>query len=312
MSNNILRKVQKTRNKIRDSAGDRIFGIVNFISVTVLILLLLYPFYYCFILAFNDGMDAMEPGIYFFPRKFSLESFREALSAEGLLGAALVSVSRTVIGTLSLIIVTSAFAYGISKNYLRFKKIYFTFIIIPMFFSGGIVASYIVIRNYLNLYDNFLIYILPGMFNIYYGLIFLASFRELPDSLEESAMLDGANHLTIYTRIVLPVSKPVIAAISIFTAVGHWNSWQDTLIFTRKGKLATLSYKFAEIASQVTYLQKQAEIGGEAGKIAGQYGVTPMSVQLAAMIISVLPIMIIYPFLQKYFVKGVMIGAIKG
>jgi len=304
--------LRKGRNKIHESPGDRMFGIINIVLVTALILVLLYPFYYCVVLAFNDGKDAMEPGIYFFPRVFSLANFALAFSAPGLLHAAFISVARTVIGTASLVLVTSAFAYVISKNYLRFRKFYFILMIIPMFFSGGIVASYILIRNTLHLYDNFLIYVLPGMFNVFYALIFLASFRDLPASLEESAMLDGANHITIFIRLILPVSKPVIAAICVFTAVGHWNSWQDTMIFTNKGNLSTLSYKFAEVASQVSYLQKLAETSGEAGKVAGQSGITPMSVQLAAMIISVAPVMAVYPFFQKYFVRGVMIGAIKG
>ena len=310
MSNSSFSAPRKIRNKISESPGDRVLGVLNIVIVTILILVLLYPFYYCVVLAFNDGKDAMEPGIYFFPRKFSLDSFKEAFSATGLLHAAFISVARTVIGTASLVLVTSSFAYAISKNYLRFNKFYFTFMIIPMFFSGGIVSSYILIRNYLHLYNNFLIYVLPGMFNIFYALIFLASFRDLPASLEESAMLDGANHITIFSRLILPVSKPVIAAICVFTAVGHWNSWQDTMIFTNKGDLSTLSYKFAEVASQVSYIQKLAETSGEGGKI--QFGITPMSIQLAAMIISVAPVMVVYPFFQKYFVRGVMIGAIKG
>ena len=298
----------KHRNKIRETTGDRTFKIVNVVLVTIIILVLLYPFYYCVILAFNDGIDAMRPGIYFWPRKPTLDNFIQTIKDPGLPRAAFVSVARTVIGTITAVLTTAAFAYGLSKKKLRFRQFYNTFMIIPMFFGGGIIPTYLLMKS-LHLTNNFLVYILPSLFSVFNALIFRAYFEDLPVSLEESAELDGANHLTIFFRLILPCSMPVIAAISVFTAVGHWNSWMDTLYFIRKKpELETLAYKFAHL-SQIMTAEMERWKNNPGGVTAG---FTPISVQLAAMIISVLPIMVVYPFFQKYFVRGVMIGAMKG
>ena len=304
----------KRSNKIRQGMGDRIFGIINFFLVTLLIIFMIYPFYYCIILAFNDGYDAMKPGIYFWPRMFTLENFKNALSADGLLQAGLMSVLRTVIGTFCTVMVTAAFAYAATKPQLRFRKFYFVFMMIPMYFGGGLVPTYYLFQS-MGILNTFWIYILPGLFSVYYALIFMAFFRELPPSLEESAMLDGASHITMFFRLILPLSMPVIAAVCVFLAVGHWNSWMDTLYYARDNEhVFTLAYKFSQTAQQVDYLNKLAqEAAGEAAKIGQELrGSTSISIQLASMLISVVPVMAVYPFFQKYFVHGVMIGAVKG
>jgi len=298
----------KNPNKIKETFRDQLFGVVNFAILTILMIVLVYPFYNGVILAFNDGVDAANPGIYFFPRVFTLDNFKAAVSQPGMIQAAFISVARTVIGTASSVIVTSAFAYAISKEYLRFRRFYFIFMIIPMFFGGGMIPTYLLIRG-IGLYNNFLVYILPSLFSIFNALIFLGAFRELPVSLEESAMLDGAGHFTLFFRIVLPVSMPVIAAICVFTAIGHWNSWFDTMMYTKKEGLNTMAHQFAQVAQAVQYLADKAkEVSGEQINATRIY----VSVQLAAMLIATAPVMVVYPFFQKYFVRGVMIGAIKG
>ena len=242
----------KNPNRIRMSLGDRLFGIVNFAIVTILIIIMVYPFYYCVVLAFNDGVDATYPGIYFWPRVFSLENFKSALSDENVLPAAVVSILRTVLGTGLTVLVTSAFAYSMSKANLRFRNFYLVYLMIPMYFGGGMVPTYILLKD-LNLLNNFWVYVIPGMFSVYYTLIFMASFRELSPALEESAMLDGAGYFRIYFQIVLPLSKPVIAAICVFLAVGHWNSWMDNLLYMpNTHNYDTLAYLFAGTAQRAT------------------------------------------------------------
>ena len=304
----------KNPNRIRMSLGDRIFGIVNFTIVTLLILIMVYPFYYCVVLAFNDGVDATYPGIYFWPRVFTLENFRSALADENVLPAAIVSVLRTVLGTGLTVLVTSAFAYSLSKANLRFRNFYLVYLMIPMYFGGGMVPTYILLKD-LHLLNNFWVYVLPGMFSVYYTLIFMASFREISPSLEESAMLDGAGYFRIFFQIILPLSKPVIAAICVFLAVGHWNSWMDNLLYMpNTHDYDTLAYLFAGTAQRADYLIKLAqESAGAAAQVGQQLtGATGMSTQLASMLISIAPILLVYPFFQKYFVHGIMIGAVKG
>lgn len=304
----------KNPNRIKMSLGDRIFGAVNFTLVTLLMIVMVYPFYYCIILAFNDGVDATMPGIYFWPRIFSLENFAVALASEGLIQAAIVSVCRTVLGTALTVMVTSAFAYSMSKVYLRFRNAYLIFLMIPMYFGGGMVPTYILLKD-LNLLNSFWVYVLPGVFSVYYALIFMASFRELPASLEESAMLDGAGYFRIYFQIILPLSKPVLAAVCVFLAVGHWNSWMDNLLYMPKTHdYDTMAFLFAQTAQRADYLIKLAQESAGAAAQMGQelHGATGMSTQLASMLISIAPILVVYPFFQKYFVHGIMIGSVKG
>ena len=302
----------RNRNKISQMPSEKIFDFINITFLSILVLFFLYPFYYTILVSFNDGMDATLPGIYFWVRKFTLENYEQAFSNTGYINAAFISISRAVIGTFSAVIVSAAFGYAMSKSDLKFRSFYIIFATIPMFFGGGMIPGFLLIKQ-LGLYNNFLVYILPSLFSMYYAIIFMSSFKTLPASLEESAKLDGANQMTIFFRIIIPVSMPVIAAISIFTAVGHWNSWFDTMLFTEKTNLSTLAYIFAQVSQRADFIKQAASTSSEQGIInESMKGVTTLSVQLAAMVVCTAPIMIIYPFFQKHFVKGVMIGSVKG
>ncbi|MDR1703882.1 MAG: carbohydrate ABC transporter permease [Clostridiales bacterium] len=308
---------KRNPNKIKQRPSEAIFGAAVMVSLVILMIFFIYPFYNCIVLSFNDGRDATREGLFFLPRVFTMDNYSRALRAEGFGMAAVMSVLRTGIATTLSVMVCSMFGYAMSKNHLRFRKLYMTLAMIPMFFSGGMIPSFLLIRN-IGLYNNFLVYILPGLFSMFYAIIFMGSFREIPASLEESAMLDGANHVTLFYRIILPVSKPVIAAISIFTAVGHWNSWMDTMLYTRKEGLNTLAYLFSKVIFSAQYLQSLVESneggsGGGAAQIAAEMrGATSTSIMVAAMVLATVPITLIYPFFQKHFTKGVMIGSIKG
>lgn len=299
--------------RIYQSKGDATFSAVNMLLLIVIMIVFIYPFYNCIVMSFNDGQDAVRSGIYFWPRVFTLENYAEALATEGFGSAVLVSVARTVIGTFVSVMVTAMYAYAISKPRLRFRKFYTVFGMITMFFSGGMIPTYLIIRA-LGLYNSFWVYILPAAFNMFYAIIFMGAFREIPSALEESAMLDGAGSFTTFVRIILPVAKPTLAAIAIFTAVGHWNSWMDTMLYTDRETWNTLSYVFSRSVYQMQYGEELAKSAtGEMAQIAqGITGTTFKSVLVAMMVLATMPIMVIYPFFQKHFAKGVMVGAIKG
>jgi putative aldouronate transport system permease protein len=304
----------KRQSGIRQDTGDGVFEIAVNLVLLLLMLFFLYPFYNCVILAFNDGQDALKPGIYFWPREFTMDNFAKAIKAPGMGSAAFLSVLRTGIGTVLTLLVCSIFSYAISKSRLRFRRLYMVIIMIPMFIGGGMIPSFLLIRN-LGLFNNFMVYVLPSMFSTFYAIILLASFRDIPASLEESAMMDGANQFIIFFRIILPVSTPVLAAIGIFTAVGHWNSWMDTMLYTDKNSLNTLAFLFSKVIFQQQYLQALME--GSDNAMAAEIGMklrgaTSTSVMIAAMVLATMPVTIVYPFFQKHFAKGVMIGSLKG
>ena len=290
--------------------ADRVFNLVNYSLLILFMIITIYPFFNSVVLAFNDGKDALKGGIYFYPRVFTLVNFKEVLSQSEFIGAAFMTVARTLAGTASSLLFTSAFGYVISKKYLCFRKFYMVFSLITIYFSGGLIPTFILIRS-LGLINNFLVYVLPGLLNMFNALIFMSFFRTLPEALEESARLDGASDPVIFARIILPISTPVLASIALFTAVGHWNAWFDTMLYANK--LETLSHMFMKMVTMQQFLEDpsntSAMLAGEQAKLSS---ITSTSLNLAAMVVTSAPIILVYPFLQKYFVKGIMLGSIKG
>jgi putative aldouronate transport system permease protein len=282
------------------------FDAVNIVLLSILAVVMLFPFYNAIVLAFNDGRDAMLGGIYFWPRQFTLDNFQQVFSNNDILGAFTISIARTVLGTVVRLFVVSTFAFAVSKQRLMFRRFYLTVLLFAMYFQGGIIANFLLIRN-VGLMNNFLVFILPWAFNVFHALIFIAYFKGLPESLSESARIDGASNFKVYTSIILPLSKPVIAAVGLFTAIDQWNSWYDHMLYASGDNLQSLAFMFQKMVIAQRYL----ETAGSSDFIQG-IAVSSSSLQLAAMIVAVAPIMIVYPFLQKYFVKGIMIGSVKG
>jgi len=292
--------------KLKDkSLGEDIFIIFNTIFMCFIVFITFYPFYYVIIASFNEPLDLLKGPIYLLPRKFSLINYRYILQDRGILQAALITVSRTVIGSLSSVLFTAAFAYGISKKWLLGRQFFIMMALITMYVSGGLIPTYLVIAHFLKLRGNFLVFILPNLFNAFNAFIMSSFFRkDISSEIEESAKIDGANDLLIFFRIVLPLSKPILATMILFNGVWHWNSWFDALLYGGR-KLETLSlYLVRAIQS--------ASATGQAGSFISTLGLNTYSVRLATMVIITFPIVIIYPFLQRYFVKGLMIGALKG
>lgn len=278
-------------------------GTIYIVSILILFTML-YPFYYVLMLSFNEGVDASLGGIYWFPRKFTFANYTKFFNDIKWLRALLISFLRTIIGTLLGVSFTTLVAYALSFNDLVGRKAYMTFIIICMYFSGGIIPYYTLLRG-LHLIDSFAVYVIPGMLNLFYITIGKSFFEDIPPSLRESAKIDGAGEFKIFARIIVPISKPFMATLALFVGVGHWNNWYDSTFFIKTKTLRTLPYLMMEIINQ---FQTVNDVNAAAHQVSGT---TSLSIQLAAMVVSVVPIIFIYPFLQKYFVSGMMVGAVK-
>ncbi len=297
------------RMRIRKTGEDRIVDFTVYLVTFLLLVITVYPFWYVIVLSFNDGVDALRGGIYLWPRKFTTANYQQFLTDQKWISAIFISVSKTLSGTALTVLFTCLVAYGLSAERLAFKRFYTVILLICMYFSGGLIPYYLTLRSY-GLLNTFLVYIIPTMFSTYYCMLAMSFFREIPAALKESARLDGAGELTIYTRIILPLSKPLLATLGLFAAVSQWNAWSDTAFYAPSNPdLRSLAFLMRAVI-----VQNQVDTSSRAAMLhAAQYSsVTATSVQMAAMIIAVLPIMLVYPFLQKHFVKGIMLGAVKG
>ncbi len=297
------------RNAIKRTTEDKVLDTFTLIFVTLVLLVTVYPFYYVIVISLNDGLDALRGGIYLWPRQFTFGNYVQFLSDAKWISAIGITVAKTLFGTLLTVLFTCLVAYGLSHEGLMFKKTYSVILLFCMYFSGGLIPYYLVLKAY-GMLNRFWVYIIPTMFSTYYCILAISFFREIPGELKESARLDGANELTIFVRIILPLSKALLATLGLFAAVSQWNSWTDTAFFAPGNKeLRTLAFLMRDVIvrNQVDTTSRQALM-----QAAKHNMVTAASVQMAAMIIAVLPIMCVYPFLQKYFVKGIMLGAVKG
>jgi putative aldouronate transport system permease protein len=283
--------------------GDRIIVVL----MALISFVTLYPVWYTVILSFNDSMDALRGGIYWFPRKFSLQSYRTVFLDNSILKAFNVTIWRTLIGTVVSVFFTSMVAYAFSKRHIMGNRVYLIIGTITMFFGGGIIPYFILLRS-IGLYDTFLVYIIPAMFNFWNCIIFMSFFRELPAGLEESAKLDGANDFVIFLRIVIPLSMPVLATIALFNGVYHWNDYFAGVMYINNPDLQPIQTFLYRIIASVSVNRGTIDMPAS---ISAQQ-VSSQSVKLATMVVTTGPIICIYPFLQRYFVKGVMIGSIKG
>lgn len=295
--------------RIRRSVEERLFDGINYGLLILIALITLYPFYYILVLSFNEGNDAVRGGIYLFPRVFTLNNYKEFFSDKSWLMAVWVTTLRTVLGTVVGVAFTSAVSYALSRRNLVGRKIYMKIIIFAMYFSGGMIPYYIMLKT-LGLLNSFLVYIIPGALNLFFVMTGVSFFQDIPEEVIESAHLDGAGDGRIFVSIVLPISMPLLATMTLFIAVNHWNSWIDAAYYVRDENLRTLAYKMREVINQsmtpTTTDSQTLQFASEHAKT------TTTSLQMAAMIVSVGPILFVYPFLQRYFAKGMMLGAVKG
>ncbi|MFF2889713.1 carbohydrate ABC transporter permease [Paenibacillus sp. NPDC057967] len=293
------------------SYGDRLFVGVNYTLLFLLGFVAFYPFWNAAVISFNSGSDTMLGGITFWPREFTLSNYEVVFKDKRLIDGFVISVLRTSVGTLLSIIATAIFAYGMTKRDMMGRKFYMVMCIITMYFSGGLIPSYLLIRE-LGLMNSFWVMIIPGIISVWNMIIFRTFFKGIPAGLEESASIDGASNWGIFFRIVLPLSGPVIATLSLFTAVYHWNDWFAPSIYISNVDLLPIQTKLQQILNSNIMLEQMQNMDSAAqGRMGAMRAVTTKSLSMATMMVATVPILCVYPFVQKYFVKGVLIGSLK-
>lgn len=287
---------------------DKTFPIYNFVILAAVFLIAVYPFWYVIVYSISEPSKVGSEFL-LFPKGLTFESYKQAFASADIFRAFFVSVARSVIGSLAGTFISLLVAYGLSKKNLVGKKFLNIYFVITMYFSAGMIPSYLVAKN-LHLVGSFWVYILPLLMNVYNMILIRTYIQSLPESLSESAYIDGANDFVVFARIIAPLCKPVLAAVVLFACVNHWNAYTDTVIYCATvPELHTLQY---ELMTLVESVAKNANDLSAVSGIASGSTVTPMSVRMAVTVITILPISLVYPFLQKYFIKGMMIGAVKG
>jgi len=290
------------------------FSWFDFMVYAVLILICIatiYPFLNVLAFSFNESGDSVRGGIHIFPRKFTLNNYMQVFKYDSIWRAFLNSALRTVIGTLLGMLFTSMTAFVLSRKDFVFRRISMLIFSLTMYVSGGLIPSYLLIRN-LGLFDNFLVYIIPGIVSVWSIILMRTYMDSLPFSLQESAMIDGASDLYIYYKIILPLCLPSLATIALFYAVGNWNSWFDAYLYTSgKPNLTLLQFELQKILRDTTASAGYKPGTTEEMKQKAQQ-VTPKSLQMAITVIVTVPIILVYPFIQKYFIKGMTVGSVKG
>ena len=302
-------EMQTTQKKYYRKLNSRTnFDICLTILMVAVCFITLYPVLYTVVISFNDAKDALRGGIYWWPRIFSLESYKSVFMDKSIMNAFMVSIARTVVGTITSVLFTAMVGYAFSKKHIFGNKFYLIFGTITMFFSGGLIPQFVVYKN-LGLYNSFWVYILPSLFNFYNMIIFMSFFREMSASLEESAKLDGANDLIIFIKLILPLSMPVVATIALFNAVGHWNDYFTGVLYINDAELIPIQTYLYRVVASASSAKTAVSVSGSA---AASSTVSSTSLQYATMVVTTAPVVCVYPFLQKHFVKGMMIGSIKG
>ncbi len=290
--------------KVKNTKSEKAFDYVLLVFCLFLIVITVYPFLNVLAISLNDSMDTMRNVNFIIPRKFTLSNYTYIFRENNLGGAFLMSVAKTVVGVVIGVICTSMLAYVLSRKDFYFNKLFTILFIITMYISGGMIPEYLLLTRTLKLGNNFWVYIIPGIIWVY-NVVLMRSFIEgLPIALQEAAKLDGANDFTIWYKVILPLCTPSIATVALFIAVGQWNSFMDTYLYARD--LPTLQYVLYEIMEQATI-----QIDPHAVSSQMTNAVSPMSVRMAITIVATVPILVVYPFLQKYFVGGMTLGAVK-
>ncbi|MBS4967696.1 MAG: carbohydrate ABC transporter permease [Lacrimispora saccharolytica] len=295
--------------KYKRTVGGELFTIFNAIFMIAFVVITLYPVLNTLAVSFNDGTDALRGGIYLWPRKWSLQNYSTVLQKDNLITGAYISVARTVLGTVFGLAANALLAFIVSRKKFLFKSQLSLFWVITMYVNGGMIPVFLVYKG-LGLTNSFWVYVIPGMLSAFNMLVMRTYMLGISDSLEESAQLDGAGYMTIFIKIISPLCKPVYATVALFIAVGQWNSWFDAMLYNRMSdQYTTMQYELMKLLSSVTNQGATAETMQNAVEAAG--AVTPTSIRAAATIITMLPIVCLYPFLQRYFVAGLTIGGVK-
>ncbi len=292
------------RTVAKEDLDSRIFNTLNIILLCICTIIIVVPLWNVVISSLSSGKALAEGGFIFWSPDFSLENYRAVFQDETIGLAFVVSLAKTFIGVITHVFFCAMIGYGLSKRYIRGRKLYVAMGVITMFFSGGMIPTYLLIKS-LGLLNSFWVYIIPALFSYYDVVILMNFFRNVPDSLEESAKIDGAGDWRIFLKIFIPLSMPAMATIALFNGVGQWNDFMTTKLYITDQALYPLQMKLYEIIVQ-SQTQSMQNIGGSA-----IIETTTKGVQLATIVITTLPIVVMYPILQRYFISGMMMGAVK-
>ena len=298
----------KRHKKITRTPGEWVLDIVKVVFLAFVVVVTVYPFWNIFIISINDATDAIRGGLYFLPRKLSLSSYAEILGRSTFLASIKVSVGRTLIGTPIAVLVTAMLAYPLSRKDLVGRKFWNLLFVFTMYFGGGLVPYYMVLKG-IHMLNTFWVFIFPMMMSVYNMILIRSYIESMPDSLFEAAKIDGANDLVVFVKMVIPLSKPILMTVALFVAINQWNSWFDAYLYTSDQALKPMQSILVEILNQY---QTGASTSQAMSNAKAGVTVTPDSIRMAATMVATLPIIMVYPFVQKYFEKGIMLGAVKG
>lgn len=303
--------VHAKRNKIYYSRFNRsrlnkqihVFDVVNFTVMALFCLCCIYPIIYVLAGSFNQGADYAIGGVYFLPRLFTFENYKVVVTNSGLWWSYFITITRTLIGTSTGLIFTAAVAYAMSRPNLRFKRAFYWINLFTMFFGGGLVPYFLIIKS-IGLYNNYLVYIIPSLYSVYNMIVIQSGFKSISEEIHDAAFVDGAGELRIWLMIYLPLSKPVLATVALWLAIGHWNSYFDCMIYTNSESLQTLQYFLLKA------IQTSSMTEGMPPDMMER--LSPKTVSLATIIVSIIPVLFFFPFIRKNFASGIMIGSLKG
>lgn len=308
-----MRRRRVRHLSLRASAGSAAFKVFTFVALGTVVFLTLYPFWNTIVVSLNQASDTIRGGIYLWPRKWTITNYKAVWVTSDIPHAFFISVSRTIITTLLNLGTTSMLAYALGRREFVLRKPFTVIVILSLYVNAGLFPNYFLVRN-LGLINSFLVYVVPGMVGAFNFLVIRTYIRTIPESILESTRMDGAGEFLIYRRFVLPLCKPVLATVALFVAVGAWNSWFDTVLYaSQKPELFTLQYQLMALLQASMSQSKSAADVGAAGIAASmnQSMVTPVSIRAAITIIAAVPILLIYPFMQKHFIVGLNLGSIK-
>ena len=300
------------KKKRHAGPGEIAFSAGNYLLMLVFTLLCIFPFYYLFINTISDNTLVSKGLITFFPKGIHFANYKKIFEIRGLVNSLMISVARTVLGTFLTLFGTTFLGYAFSRKELWHRTWCYRFVIVTMYFNAGIIPWYINMKN-LGLTNNFLAYISPGIVSPFSLVLFKTYVESIPPSLEESAQLDGAGYMKRYFHLIIPLCKPIIATLAVFSAVGQWNSFTDTLFLMTDTKLYSLQYTLSQYLNESNALAESLRQAASDGMQVNLSAVlTPTSVKMTVSMVAVIPILLVYPFFQRYFVNGIMIGAVKG
>ena len=302
--------LQKRKASLRKTAGDRVFGLIVGVIVLIVLLATLYPLIYVFSMAISEPIRAARGEVYLWPKGFNLTSIKKILSDPNVMMYYGNTIFYTVVGTLMGIVVTGMAAYPLSRREFTYRGFFMKFVMLTMYFSGGVIPLYIIVTRFLHMYNTRWPILLLPLANSWYIIVARSFFQSLPEEIVESARLDGASEWRIFLQLILPVSKPILAVLALYYAVGHWNSYFQAMLYLGKPELQPLAIYIQRVVVQ----SSTSNIVGVAvaGNITAEELLSALQIKYSVVVVAVVPMLLIYPFLSKYLEKGLLIGSVKG